>query len=402
MTEQSVTAHVGVSNQFRYKLEIMRDGRAVSEAPFRDNMLTDFGLDDIATNGQGGWLMCLNSPRLGNGVSPCPIRRDSGAITFTQSGTTLTANSTFFVAGDTGKLFKFGTGSSGLETYLTYVSGTQCTTSTSATVSTPTIGTIWYVDQSALTGYISELSWSNDSGADKNFSSASVLGDTVTIMHQKVFNSSAFGSGTSVTEIGFNIYYSRGNNLYDLDIVNPPVAFMPGDQARVTIQLIQTISGITPFSVSNVGTGYDSSGTAQIESTGLLDGLIQHVDSSGNVTGQGQYDPQDRLSTVFVFRSAGFTPLQSFNANQGGVYAHAEPGYATQSSWTADSYGTGNHYRDVVALFDISTGNGTIYAVSFGGSYRGYTIIFNTPFTKTSMQTLRFTFRKSWSRVLVN
>jgi hypothetical protein len=398
MTEESVNAHVSISNQVRYKLEVVRNGEIICGTEFRDNMLTDFGLDDITVQAIG-WLNALNVPRLGNGVSPSPVRRDSGAITFTQSGTTLTASSTFFVADDTGRLFKWGTGSTGAELYLTYNSGTQCTVSASATVSTPTIGTIWYVNVSSLTSYISTLRWAPEAGADKNYSTASVAGDIVTITHQNVQNSSAFSSGTSITEIGFNPYYYGGTQLYDLDIVNPPVAFLTGDQARVTLQVIQTISGLTPVAASNVGTGYDSSGTVQLESTGLSDNGLETFDSNGNPQGyNGTLDPGNNVGIGIVYGNA--ITLQPFNTFNGTYFYTGS--FFSQSSTKADSYGTGSHYRDVAVVWSISNANTTLYAVSFGNSYRQFTLVFNTPFVKTSSQTLTVRFRKSWSRVLVN
>ena len=398
LTEESVNAQVSISNQVRYKLEIVRNGEVVCGTQFRDNMLTDFGLDDI-TQGMG-WLSGLGLPRLGNGVSPSPVRRDSGAITFTQSGTTLTASSSFFVSDDTGKLFKWGTGSTGDEVYLTYVSGTQCAVSVSATVSTPTIGTIWYVNVSALTNYISGLSWVGEAGADKNYSVASVSGDVVTVTHQHVQNSSAFGSGTTVTEIGFNPLSYGETSLYDIDIISPPVVFLAGDQARVTLQVIQTISGLTPASAPNVGTGYDSSGTVQLESIGLSDNGLETFDTYGNPSGNnGTLDPGYLIGRGVVYGNT--ITLQPFNADTG-TYIYSGSSYFANNTQSPDSYGTGNHYIDINITWGIANANTTLYAVSFGANCRQFTLVFNTPLVKTSSQTLSFKFRKSWSRVLVN
>jgi hypothetical protein len=134
--------------KLRYKFERIRNGKVIESNWSKYHLITDAGLDKVASV---AWLNCVSTPIIGEGVSPTAVRRDSGGITFTQSGTTLTASAGFFSAADVGRLFKWGTGSTGNEIYITgYTSTSVVTVGTSATVGTPEIGTVWYVNTAAL------------------------------------------------------------------------------------------------------------------------------------------------------------------------------------------------------------------------------------------------------------
>lgn len=384
----------------RYNIALIRKGEVVSKSAFRDNMITDAGLNKYAS--ENGWLSCLNNPIVGDSVSPNPITRSSGVTTFTQSGTTITASASFFQSGDTGRLFKYGAlgTSNGLEVYLTYVNATTATASISATVSTPEAGTVWYVNISALVAPVAGLTWSKNNNASENFVSAGTVGAICTVTHQTVFYSSAFSANLTLTEIAFNDS-SVNSNVFDRDLISPPVAVLIGDQAVVTVQLIIEYSPITPSAVGNVGTGYDSSGDIQIESLGLTqNGLgIQYFNSAGSIVqSTGSMEASQATSCTAFLSTFSFV---TFNANSG-----TSRTATFNTSATLQTYGTGNFYRDTVYVFDASSFNSTVYGLGWGANYNnafGYvTQKFTTPFTKSNLQTLTLTFRKSWQRVLTN
>src|SRR4051812_11153701 len=128
---------------FRYRVGFVRDGKRHFVTPWRDNLILDSGLNKHAST---GWASCFSTCIFGNQVGPTPVSRGPGAITFSQATTTITASGGFFVAADTGRLFKFD---SGEECYLTFVSATQATASISRTVGSGP-GTVWYVNQTAV------------------------------------------------------------------------------------------------------------------------------------------------------------------------------------------------------------------------------------------------------------
>ncbi len=393
-----------------YKLDIIRKGKIIPATDWRQYMITDAGLDAVGalSTSTGSMLQFLSAAVLGTGTA-VPVRRDSNPITFTQSGTTLTASSSFFSASDVGRLFKWGTGSSGNEIYITaFTSTTQVTVGTSATVTTPSIGTIWYVNSSALVTPIAGLTYTNEANSGTN--SSSVAGSVCTITQTKVIVSSALASPATVTEIGFNTSYTN-SALFDRDVVSPSVGLLAGDQARVTVQMIRNLSPVTSQAAANVGTGCDTTGTFYIEGLdfGNNGSEISYFVTTGD-PGNGQAGGGAKM----------LEPCKS--GNLGLITANFTPGTFTVSgngvnkthfcvAGTVLSYGSGTYRRGVRGTWSISQANGTIYGIGINstGSVGTSTTSrlnlfwkFNTPFTKSSSQTVTATIDRYWSRVLIN
>lgn len=386
--------------QLLYRIDILRKGKIIPATSWRDNLITDAGLNAFFS-GTSKLLAMTMQCILGTGT-PVPVRRDSGAVTFTQSGSTITASSNFFESGDTGRLFKWGTGSSGNEVYLTYVNATTCTASVSATVSTPTVATIWYVNVSALT---TPLSLSVTTEASSCSQSASTTGSVRTITCQHVLITSALASNSTITEIAFNVS-TTNSNVFDRDIVSPTVALLAGDQARVTVQFIRNYSPITAVATGNVGTGCDTTGQMQIEclsaGVGQSSFISNYSNSSGGVAG-GNGDANQSANYVGFYTGAITFSTYSDTTNS-----------TARAMWIGTqaqlAYTNGNFYRENKGSLTISQGNGTIYGVALPGfvSSSGASVSsfvtwkFTTPFTKSSTQTIEATVRNSVTRILVN
>lgn len=388
------------SAKLRYRIEIIRAGKLVKKLPWsKFHLITDAGLDKVGTF---AWLQCISTPIMGEGVTPTAIRRDSGAITFTQSGNTLMASAGFFTAADVGRLFKWGVGSAGTELYITAFTSPTIVTVGGApfTVSTPEVGTVWYVNTAALQTPIPGFSWTKNNDALENYSTAATAGDTCTVTNQTTFYSSAFTAAKTVTEIAFS-NSSTNADVFDRDLVTPSVAFLVGDQAKITVQLIVKWSPITPVGVGNNASGYDSAGQMQIESIGMsnLNG-VSHFSSSGQLSGGGQMQLEPYCTMVNIGVLTTNTAFQAFNAT-----TPNNTGTMVAQNGTTAAYGTGNRYRDCETTFSISQANGTIYGVSIGSGATGGRLLtqrFFTPFTKLPTQTYRVPWRKSWSRILTN
>lgn len=393
--------HTGAA--LEYSIKRVRNGKVIESRPFRRNMITDAGLNRIGAEAWK-WVEYIFSFILGDSVSPTPVRRDSGAIKFTQSGTTITADAPFFESADTGRLFKWGTGSAGSECYLTYVNSTTATASVSATVAVPEIGTVWYVNTAALNSPIAGLSISKLNGSGST--SFNVVGDTCEVTSEITLQSSAFSSNRTVTEIAIN-NNTTNSNVFDRDLVNPPIAFLSGDQAEVTVRLIRNYSPVTPVSVGNVATGFDSSGDFQIESlsdSNVNGSPISIFDSNGNAGTSGFLDPSSNGLNAGPVNAA--ITLQTFNAT-----TTTSRSTARQSATTL-AYGTGTFYREKVVTIPINIGNSAniygiavtkgVSAADYGNAPNCITLKLNTPFAKTNTQILTITFRASWQRVLIN
>ncbi len=391
-THIDILATLHSRNELHYKLGVLRKGVLVHETPFRPHLITDAGLDNVGTS---PWLQQLNNCLLGTGPAVA-VRRDDALVTFTQTGFVITASAPFFIASDVGRLFKYGVGSTGAEYYITvYTNSTTVTVDTTDTVAAPTAGTVWYVNTATLVAPVAGLTWSRQ--ASGNGSVITTLGDTATVTHTAVNVSSALAAPATISEIAVNRLNTNAS-LFDRDIVSPPVALLAGDQAIVTIQLIQKYTPITPLAVGNVATGYDSSGTLQIESfrAGSNNNGLSILSAGGGASTGQSFDPSDadaqQCNVGADFTQQAFNATTSPTGGQGGVGKAAVLG----------GYGTGTYRRDMTFSYGITEVNGVHYGFSVGGFWRDISIHYTTPWTKLSTQTLTFTWRRTWQRTLTN
>lgn len=390
---------VKTSNVFRYRAGFVRDGKRHWITPWRDNLIQDAGMNKIGSSSLA-WVQCFGTCLFGNNVSPSPIQRAPGIVTFTQTGTTITASGNFFLNTDTGALFKWGTGTGGVEGYITYVNATTVTYSVSQTVAVPTPGTIWFVNTPALSTLYATTSTYGSNGGDN---SSSIVGNVVT--HKRTFVGAAVAGPVTLTEIGFNDTTSN-SNLFDRDIITGGVALTTGDQPLAVCQLIQTFTPTTSTAASNVGTGCDSTGNFLIEwlqdpsASSLAVGSVA-TNGNSNVGGVPYLEPY--VSNVGGAIVGASLTLQSFSTSSGTL----RTGQTVIP--TLIGYVAGSFNRDKRYSLSISQANGTIQGVTLtpGGSGAtsfncGLTQKFTTPFTKSSSQTLVIDFNYAWARTLTN
>jgi hypothetical protein len=394
--------HICTRSILRYRLEIVRKGKVIGKTKWRSNMMTDAGIDNMFNNSQGVLAACAY-PIIGKGLTPTPVRHDSGLVTFTQAANTLTASSAFFDPADVGRLFKWGVGSAGVEVYISAYTDAQNVTVTGApAIVGATAGTIWYVNTQTLQDPLTAVTWTNLNNALENNSVANVVGSSCTVTHTKTWYSSQMTANRTISEIAFNSVYYDASSVFDRDVVTPTVALLTGDQAKVVLQLILNFAPVTPLAVGNIATGYDSSGTFQIESLGWdYPCNVIKLNSSGNPGGSGDLEPgiipyMRMYGSVFTQQAfnLGTNPNEGLIANKDDADTN-----------TVIAYGSGNKYRDYKSTFGISKANWTNYGIgvgNFGYGVRACSQLFTTPFVKTSSQALEFVMRKSFQRILTN
>ena len=235
-------------------------GLIEKESPWRKNLVLDTGLNSLAQAFPSAMpaqlsLACF----IGDGSTPTSYT--SGAITFTQSGNTLTASGNFFTSLMAGMLFKWGAGSGGTENYVaSFVSATEVNLLTSATVATPEVGTVWAVNQHALT----HLLYSSDVYATASGDCGStIVGNVIT--HKRTINFPVKLAQYNVNEIGYNSAISQ-DTLLAGRIVLPATDVVPtSSYYQVIIQNVITYSPATPVAVGNVGVNIDTSGVLCLE-----------------------------------------------------------------------------------------------------------------------------------------
>lgn len=359
----------------RSNINIIRDGVRIPVLKDQRNLILDTGMEDI---GQRSLSNFQDYCHWGDGSDSNTL--DSGAITASQSGTTVTASAGIFSAGDVGALIKFD---SGEEKYITtFTSSTVVEVSDSATVASSEF-TIWYVDQTTLAN---EIQRTNSTQGTNNFSES---GGVITRTRTHIF--SAIGSAQTVREVGWG--HENNTTIASRVVLGSPVALSSGDQLEVEsfFEIVQ--SPQTPQATDPTGDEGSFAGNFQIEGYGIgtLDG---ETDRALEPYASGSSCSCKLSSTSTALGTYG-TPV-SISFLSGGI--NSTPvlsSLPTTAPWQITktwSYTTGQ-------------GNGTIRSVvitDFVPSLSALRLLLTSGQVKTSDQTISVQMTVTWDRNLTN
>ena len=387
-----LAVHQGAAVNYRTQI-LNADGTIARPwSPWKRNLILDQGLNKIGNGTK--WASVFSQAAVGTGTPV--LRRDSGAVTFTQAGNTLTASAGFFVSGDVGKLFKWGTGTAGAEMYITgFTSATVVTVSVSATVGAPAVGTIWSVN---LTGLVAEHARSGtytQAGGD-NGSSFAV--DTWSLWRTFIFAAEA--GPVTLTEIGWSENPAAGANLFGLDLIaGVGDSLLAGQQYKVQVRLTVTFSPATPRAVADVGNnGFVTAGNDLAAYVGN-NGGINTVNADGSSTTNPNVFDMGGTGTTYLITTAFALPGASSTTN---FMPAGQVAADTSNTWAA--YTLGNFYRDLTSVFSIAVGNGNVYGLCIGpgNANASWCLAFTATQTKTSTNRITTVARFSWGRILTN
>lgn len=300
---------LGVSARFKTRIMDAATGQIVRERPWEKNLVFDQGLNAMAGQSvsglsQGQFEQNFRQLQVGDGTDPVKIA--SGAITFTQSGTTLTASGGFFTANMAGGLFKWGTGSGGVENYIaSYTDSTHVELTDSATVGVAEVGTVWQVQGTSLANALYSTSTYQTLAGDNS----TIFDGTDTVTFQRTFIISAKGSTYNVNELGYSLNASLGANLAGRLVLSSTDVITPANFYVVVLQISVVISPAAPTAVADVGTNCDTTGNAMIEGADVgvsgEYGLFTAIQSTGAGYGTpvGLFDFNNSLSTAALIAS---------------------------------------------------------------------------------------------------
>lgn len=228
------------------------------------NLITDAGLLSLS-NKAGGMgplttIGIMTFCHVGGGTNATKI--SSGGITFTQAGTTLTSSAGFFTAAMVGGVFKYGTGTAGDEFYITnFTNTTTVTVQVSATVGTPTVGVVWQVQSTALqTLLFATNTYQNNAGDNQT-----TFG-TGTFTHKRTYIVAQQASPYTVNEIG---YGSTSALIAGRVVLGSSDVIGTNNFYVVIINVQFTITPNVPTAMGNVGTNFDTTGSAMVETFGV-------------------------------------------------------------------------------------------------------------------------------------
>ncbi len=371
----------------RYQLSVINaDGSIAFALPPKNNLILDTGLDLPASY---VWASLTAFARVGTGTTP--VKRDSGAITFSRTGTTVTASANFFESADVGRLLKFD---SGEEMYITAFTDAQTVTVDTSGTLGASEGTIWYVNQTVL---VAQTKSTSTYGTDSGDNGTTYHAGSTAYIFKRTYLFSVESSPVTYNEIGWAP--TSSGNLFGRDIISGGISLVSGQQLKVVVELTVRMRPNTATAYTNVITGWTQDGQCSIEWVG---GCFASVLSNGNVIGSGSaLDAVDggggRIS-LSTLSSALISPTESDPGSESNIAIKGV---------SLSTYTTGSRQRDKYCTFSISEGNSTnirslILGIMSGTNKRAFRVLLNANETKDSDHTLELRFRITWTRILVN
>jgi len=270
----------GLAN--RFKAQVLENGKVVRETDFAPNLILENGMNGLPTK-----LICDLFKYCAIGSDATPTFDSSGGITATASGTTVTAGTAIFSPSHVGELLVFD------QTHKAVITGytdtTHVTIGTALTVSTPTVFTMYRINQ---TGLVAEVKRTNNYLTGSGNCGTTYTSGTYT--HQRTFDFPIETGSVTYNEVGFSDNASPGANLNTRGIfAGAPISLTSGQQLRVIYYFIVTVSPISPRNRTVSISGWPALQYSPVASTSTnLFTIVGHGFTNGmGVTLQGVTPP---------------------------------------------------------------------------------------------------------------
>ena len=375
-----------------------KTGQVQKVSPWHHNTIMNQGLNLLAAGKGFAGIMS----EIFVGASNTQNYAHNVSITFTQSGSTITASGAFFTSGMVGQLFKYGTGTGGAEYYITaYTDSTHVTVDTSATVSSASQGTVWNVTQTNL---VSPLFTSTLVLADAG--NGTVIASPGVIQLTCKYQFAVQGSPYTVNEIGYG--FSSGTMagrvvLGSSDVV-PTTSFY-------VVQCVMTYT-VSPCAAAaafpNTGTNINVAGngiyntyscTAIAATTGAPTTYQQ-------IVGGSQSALMDSLNLIMVVNTTSFSLPSAISTGASSGISGSFIQLTGQLGFTQSGIGIST----CSGSFNVTTSGQTAYGFTIGGFSAGgvlnltqFQLLFTTPQTLPSGSFQgTFAWQNVFSRTLSN
>jgi hypothetical protein len=381
--------------------EVIRD----SGPDWIPNLILNNGMNEVYNR---YWCNLFTWAIAGLGTTPTSV--DSNTTNAAQSGTTVTADASFFGAGDVGNIIKWDSGEEAMIT--AFIGATQVTVANSATVPSGTF-VMYNTNQ---TGLISESKrTSTYLTGSPNCQTTSVTGQ---LQCRRTYDFTAETGTVNFTEIGFGWASGGANTTFSRILLPSPVQVLNGQQLRVVYELRISYAPLTPQPVSAIINGWplapatNTDGDQCIASIGL-----SSINSNGSTVA---FDGATYANEpAYLSDGSLFTTLYGFLTNSSAAVANAAAAQpdrtgsagATKRIMTKAAYTTNSFLVDKSAQWPVGEGNRADFrSMGYGvsavnvepyqsGRY-GHVLLFDEAQTKPNTHTLTLTWRTTWSRTL--
>ena len=412
MTEQkrSIIRGIGQIAEGLYKVMVVDAAteKVVYESPWGKNLILNQGMDEVASR---VWCNCFTHGICGTGTQPNTV--DSVTDTASQSGTTVTSvggTVDFTTDAAVGDMIKWDGGAEARITSVTSALIVEVTPSQS-------VGSDLYtIYKTARVGLQIETKRTSTylSGAGN----CETVQSGTTLQNRRSYDFTTEVGNVTYTEVGVGWAASGPTTVFSRIVLNTPVSLVSGQKLRLVYQLNLTLSPSTP-QVKNLPVGgwpvlpsVNTDGQECIQKLG-----ISSVGSSGTTaTFAGVVaqvlDPGATNSVSFgrMFAlSTASTALSAF----GSAVTRATTAFLCSVAPTNSSYTPLSFQLDVSTVFQVADAvSAALRSICMGArnsagsqepydaNHQAFTFLFDQVQTKTNTQTLTFTVRFTWTRVL--
>lgn len=406
---RTIEAGIKVGFKGRLKVQVVEAGRIVEDRPWQNNLILDLGLNEWAARETANLFTHAVA-----GTGNTPTSDDSGAVTASQSGTTVTASASFFDEDSVGKLIKWD---SGEETRITgFTNDTTVTVADSQTVASDEF-TLYRVNQ---TGLDTESKRSNTYLTGSSNCNTTVVGSVVTM--KRTYDFSAESGSVNYAEVGFSWTATAGGNLFSRILLSGgAVTVLSGQQLRLVYELALTCSPTSAEAIDAAITGWPISPATTTEGDQAWQQLgLRVVDTLGasvswgsgpGTGGSGAGDCNEPSKSSSINSRLGIFISPSSAAL--GTFATSSSDRSTNAAYkeaTTDAYVTGSFERVRQATFSTSEANRTDFRsigmfaeTSLNGpdaSSIGFALLFDEAQTKANTHTLKLRFKYTWDRTI--
>lgn len=365
------------SVRFRRQVLNPDDTPAGDWSDWKNNLILDVGLDSVC--GGNNWFSQIDYLATGDGA--LVTKRDSGTITFSRAGNTVTASGAFFEAADVNRRLKFDSGE--VMKITAFGSNTSVAVDASGTLASSE-GTVWYTN---ATGLVAEFgvrtaTVSTDSGANAD----TFIGGVWT--RRRTFVTGVFAATKTVREVGWS--RASSGTLFGMSPVPGGGDAVPaGKKYKLQLELSVDYSPKTPVALTEFGVGMSSLGYFSQERT--------------PAPSAGSFVSAIGGSSSYIWAtSTAQTPL-SISDTVGNGRGVAVGNYGGSVSWLP--YTSGTFKRTARLFWDELTANGsniTCFFVESAGSQHGWAWYPATPQTKTNAYELEILVEVTAGRALNN
>ncbi len=378
----------------RFEIDAIRDDAPDFVRPVcrARNMITDAGLDRLNNNGND-FLSYAAQYRLG--TSNTPTKRNTGAITLTRVGSTVTASASFFEAADAGRVLVAG--DSGELRIASYVSATSITVSTTGADWSGRTGDVFYVTRTAL-GSPGPLVAFSEVAAGAGYNGYTWDAGTGKLTTWCTRVSGTAGADTTYKEI---CWQSASAEVLGIALINGGAGdtLLLGERYRVKLIVERTVAPFSPTASADLGV----TGITGVYVSWALEGAqLDYWDCSGTIVrvGDGWATPSSMTQNCRLTASTVALPAAPVMAD----YAWTGTSLASVAG-TYRTYTAGDFKRlcDYVFPSNSAAFSG-VRSICFGGNtsmnreaFRG---LLSAPIAKALEEKLTLTLQRRIMRVL--